>query len=871
MDIEYFQVISNLSYTEYDDLVNNNTVTGFGWDSKNSFNNRILNNNMSFYRITSFLEDYPDCQPIGWSVQNREFNPIKYFSNYENQRIIFLVRGVDPNSSRMSVRYDLNRLFGYEFNENNDSNIIVEGNFKLNHPIKGGYNNDNHNTNSNISSTFYYDSFHFVPSQGSDTFNFTQFDTNLHTYYSNTDINNSLFKPDNESSTPTLNSVTSASNGVIRVKTTWDSMPYFYENGTNGANGLIVEWKTLTTTTLNCGFFGGNVLLNTRRGILNNNNNRNRGYFPNEIIDGGSLMYQRININKDGAPSPNELIRYYYSSQYNTSLSLTINLNSTNTHKIVMRSDRLPTSTSIQTNLNNSFILHSNSNFEIITFTDNGTAQTQSLNGTGSGGVTEDSNQDFTTQENEDEPTIYQNVLNSFNCGNMAPLGCYNNVDGELTIKDKNDDCWGFGGGKRKMDGGCYILITEPFFSLIRDFQVVTEWKDRVQTIFGACRNVFSHLFTNNWINGTLYAFAFKNDVIYTGPFSNRPNQPISRICRDIAILHNPTNNFYYRSSPWDDNLQEFIGHDANDGYGGNFRYLKFPTTILDMGPRNDYIQELVMSDDFDGYVMRNLDSSSYGDVSELLNMLIITRLANRSFLSQLSTLGILKFFSRTKSMVDGDYAQMNSINSELGVAPFESINYAWTSPGQDPIFYNDGGGENDENTIFGVFFSSDTRIRDFISPKRTIINSTLTVDDDCSFSDITVFSQEVPFYQWIIKESGFIFGNQENDWWTNPVTDNGYFKFKYQSLDRLNPDSRYFRTNGSSETQFDKGYIYAVQGNTQDDLSADIQYWDYNTSPTNVVTVGVPYHFYFGLNKGKSAFDRFRRKWINTEEIVIE
>lgn len=874
MDIEYFQVISNLSYTEYTDLVNNNTVTGFDWDNKNSFNNRILNNNMSFYRIRDSVVDEPTgCSPtLRWGVQNREFNPIEYFRSYENQRIIFLVRGVDPNSSRMNVKYDLNRLFGYDFGNNiGNDNIIVEGNFKLNHPIKGGYSNNNHNTNSNISSTFYYNSFHFVPSQGNGTFNFRQFNTNLHTYYSNIDTTNGTFKPDNEGSTPTLNSVTSVSNGVMRVKNTWDSQPYLYTIGISGSNGLIVEWKDLQTVDRECSFL--TITLTTRRGILNSDNNKNRGYFPNEIIDGGSLMYQRININKDGFQTPNELIRYYYASQYDTSLSLSIELNNTETHKIVMRSDRLPTSTTPQVNLNNSFPLHTNTDFEVITFTDEGTAQTQNLSNSGSALVTADSNEDFTEEENIDEPIVYQSVLNSFNCGNMAPLGCYDNVDGELIIKEKTDDCWGFGGGRRKMDGGCYILITKPVISLLngRDFEVLFEWKDRVQTIFGACRNVFSHLFTNNWINGTLYAFAFKNDVIYTRPFSNRPNQPISRICGDIAILHNPTNNFYYRSSPWDDNLQEFIGHDANDGYGGNFKYLKFPTTILDMGPRNDYIQELVMSDDFDGYIMRNLDTTSYGDVSELLNMLIITRLANRTFLTQLVGTGILKFFSRTKLMVDGDYAQMNSINSELGVSPFESINYAWTSPGQDPIFYNDGGGENDENTIFGVFFSSDTRIRDFISPKRTIINSTLTVDDDCSFSDISVFSQEVPFYQWNIKESDFIFGTQENDWWTNPITNNGYFKFKYQSLDRLNPNSRYFRTNGSPETQFDKGYIYAVQGNTQNDLSADVQYWDYNTSPTNVVTVGAPYHFYFGLNKGKSAFDRFRRKWINTEEIVIE
>ena len=336
-----------------------------------------------------------------------------------------------------------------------------------------------------------------------------------------------------------------------------------------------------------------------------------------------------------------------------------------------------------------------------------------------------------------------------------------------------------------------------------------------------------------------------------------------------MLTLHNPTNNFYYRSSPWDSGSQKFIGYDANDGYGGNVRYLKFPTTIMDLGPRNDYLQELVMSDDYDGYVTTKLDSTTFGDVSELLNMLIVTRLANMGFLTQLSSLGIVTFFSRDsykKLMVDGDYAQMNSINSELGVAPFESTNYAWTSPGQDPIFYNSG---SINETLFGVFFSSDTQTRDYISPKRTIINPTLTVTDTCAFNNINVFSQEVPFYQWEIDSSPNIFGTQNNSWATQPIINGGYFSHKYQSLDRLDPSSRYFRTNGSPETQFDKGYIYAVKGNTQDDLSADVSYWDLNTSPPNAITTGAPFHFYFGLNKGKTAFDRFRQKWINTEIII--
>jgi hypothetical protein len=34
-------------------------------------------------------------------------------------------------------------------------------------------------------------------------------------------------------------------------------------------------------------------------------------------------------------------------------------------------------------------------------------------------------------------------------------------------------------------------------------------------------------------------------------------------------------------------------------------------------------------------------------------------------------------------------------------------------------------------------------------------------------------------------------------------------------------------------------------------------------------MTVGAPFHFYFGLKKGKTAWDRFAQKWINFDVII--
>ena len=1012
MDVEYFQVIKGMSYADYSGMCNTNIVNGPDWNSINSFNNRFLSNSMIFYRINSV--------PTGsWDSNQRLFKPIDYYRSYQKQMVYFLVRGVDPNTTRTSVQYDLSRLFGFDFG---NGPIVTGNNFKLNYPVQNSFNCSNHLVSDNLISNFYFDSFHFKPSLVGQ-FGFSSFTSNLHTYYSNLDPTNGIFKPGDSApllssvsiispvskvvndytntaplppatityfysgytaedpSTPIIydlslnenppfsvlefnnlgggdrevanyvsqpntftsltigagawtsylyarrsngstdvinywvvvdevdadgttfinniitgNLLTSTSIGAtigveifsitraayglnslnsrIRVKvfvrcvsspdlfiymgSTYPSRIVIPPNipliGTQGWNGFIVEWDIpyIFSATISSGIFYRRYV-----GSKNLSPNDNRGYYPGEMIEGGSMFYQQLNIVPDSAePSTTT---HYYAPKYPSSNNLTIQLNSTFQNKIVMRSDRLPTSTTTQDNLNNSFMLHTNTNFAIFTVSDDGAAVSTNVGGSGSNLVDGDQGNEFGDISDE-QPSVVNEVIESFNCGKMAPLGCYANTDNTLSIRDKGHPCWSFGGGKVKFDGGCYILITQPIVSLLNgsDFLIVFEWTNRIQTMFGACRNVFSHLFTNNWINGTLYAFSFANDVTYD---SN--NQPIARHCKDNLYFDQKTRNFYYRSSPWDNNASEFVGYESPrgslGGYGGNFNNLKYPTTIMDLGPRSIFLQEIVLSDKFDGYVLNRVNTTTYGDVSELLNLLIITRLATPSFLDRILGVGILSFFSRTKLMVDGDYAQMISINSELGVAPFQSTNYPDSPPGiQNPIYY-DGG----SNRLFGVFFSSDTQTRDFITPKRTIINPNVSVFNNCSFNDFPVFSQTVPFYQWNLRGGNSIFGTEDNEWGSDPISGSDFLSSPYQSLDRLNLSSRYMRTSERNETQYFKGYIYSV--NTNGDITPSISSIIPNSDDGALFTVGAPFHFYFGLKQGKSAFDRFTTKWIDT------
>jgi hypothetical protein len=545
-----------------------------------------------------------------------------------------------------------------------------------------------------------------------------------------------------------------------------------------------------------------------------------------------------------------------------------------------MRSDRLPTSTNTKEVGQNSFALQANEFFTAYEISDDGTFDDAGGDPVGSP-TFGDSN------ESLDDGRVLS-VLNTFTCNEMVPLECYytpivnGQFSNEISVQPQTDNCYNNQvDGQSIMEKGCYVLITAPIDSLRRDLRLLTEWTSRIQITFAACRNVWSHIFTNNWINGSLYAFSFKNER-----FFDVNNQPINVYCKDTIVLH-PTNNFYYRSSPYYSGLMNsgFVGAPRSrpivgDDYGGNRKNLKFPTTIVDLGPRTVFLQEITLSDEFDGYLMDKLTETSFKDVSEILNLLIINRLTNTSFLSLFFGLGganVLNFFDkRSKLFADGDYSQMLSISSELGIVEFEASNYLPIGgpAEQDPIYFIN---PESEDPIFGIFFSSDTQTRDLFSPRRTIINPLVQANNDCAFNSFYVYSQEVPFYQWEIKNSEdsrfeSIFGSQTNDWYTQSINDvTGYFfSKKYQELDRLDSTSRYFRTNTSILNRDFKGYIYSFDDNVNSvnygNLNPDRQSWARNTSNLNTITVGAPYYFYFGLKKGKTAWDRFAKKWINFE-----
>jgi hypothetical protein len=457
---------------------------------------------------------------------------------------------------------------------------------------------------------------------------------------------------------------------------------------------------------------------------------------------------------------------------------------------------------------------------------------------------------------------------------------------------------------------GCYNLLGQPFISLPRDFASLAEWSNRVKVNIAICNEVFDHTFSNAWINGVLFMPSLKNKVTF-----NSQNEPVRKFCTELFYFHEPTNNLYQRSTPYaNSNEQVFNTYDLSNGsfcgrvvdstafggiaenVNGNEYNLMNPTTLIDLGPKVGWLQEVTLSNQFDGFIIDKIESSTYGDNTEILNLFVLSRLTNLSAME--SILGVFGgnlqglaaafaippgamnsdpmvnlFFKNLRwgngsnflglpGLVDGDYAQAIAINSEFGVEKFSTED----SGGNSVYFAVDNNGT--PKPLFGINFESDQQLRDYLSPRRKIWNFNGGVGNNSiyDYEPLPVFTQEVPYYKWRIDwaNSNWNAGSQNNDTNTQRTNYDGdkFPSHGYQTLDRIDINySKYPVPDAQlGFGKFYKGFIA--------NFEADGNYKNFKPVGVNDDnrTVGMPFYFYFGLIKGSSAWDRFMTKYVNTD-----
>jgi hypothetical protein len=454
--------------------------------------------------------------------------------------------------------------------------------------------------------------------------------------------------------------------------------------------------------------------------------------------------------------------------------------------------------------------------------------------------------------------------------------------------------------------------MRRPLLDLIKDYSTFAEWGFRFRFFYGLCRGVLSQTFANNWINGSLYMFPIQVDTFYDT--NNKPKSPV--FCNTLAYFDFDTTNFYYRSSPYDSFNNKFRGRDANEDGAVNDRNLMFPTTIMNLGFKDIIYSELSFDPSTKAYVIPDINPTSYSDPSDLVNLFVISRITDEGFLASIISVGdnsIDQLFSRPQGSgtlslfspqkrVDGDFAQLLSINSEIGNISFSPEFYeiyAGTTNNPTQIL----GTAN--NPTIAVWFSSTTdnlQTKDYLTPGRIDFRS----NNNSAYYPYNygIKSQVVPFYQWKLSNTSTIFGSQYNTWGTS-YTDIVQNK-AYQSLDRteITTPSYFISNNLSSSPTIDdlgkRGYIFSTalcyegvtaggaysyvdcSGNTQTGSVAGVtvKYQSINfgvitpttTPPTLLYStqsprsskfiVGAPFHFYFGTIKGQTALDIFKQKY---------
>lgn len=763
--------------------------------------------------LNKYLYTKTQKYDFGIPLVSQAVYPLDYLDLHENMGIIILSRGVDPFTEKQNIRFDLSKIFGYGFG----SGPIVEGSYFLNIPVQpntgpststvsydwyGDYKTpETHNVTSNSNVSLYHEPYGFTVDSNS----FTAFTNNSIHYYNSTDKSQLNYKAFNSDSFG-LGHFTNNSG-------TLDDFP-------TGNNKMAFQfYLDLTSSTPQGNIEGGTFTVST--------------------ISGGTSYNYTNQLARVMSPA------YHLQSPPNVTI--------TNNNRLVLRTDRLPTSTTLELSGNSSYSLHLNNNFAIYTINEQGNGvvvpfiSSQVTDTTGNA-------QDFTGDTSNG---ITDAVLGSLQCENLTLLECYSGTGTSFGV---DDPCDANPNGKR-VKGGCYYFVDSPLIiSIPKDIKYFVEWKSRFRLMFAACRGVFSQVFQNNWVNGSLYMFSFKKKTIFN--ITGQPKKYLFCGSYDSLLrtgqgplfyTEGKTNGLFYRSTPYDG--ANFLGQIPKrrlapltplipTGYGGiNERNIFFPTTIMDLGPRDQFTKEVCISPEFDGYLMDTIKSSSYNDTSSLLQLFIISRLINSNFWSQALGVGdasVNRLFSRSEDRIDGDIAQLFSINSEYGVEGFSNDTY------DDDTLYVSSNGD----ALIGVFFTGSTENRIKLTPGITTFTPTLT----------NLFgyprTQEAPFYLWKLDTTTTIFGSDENDWDTG-LQGSGFYKQKYQSMSFYQaPFSNYFNTTNYGK----KGYIYNTDSNG---YSAT-----FPSGQSNKFVVGAPYHFYFGLTKGKSTINRYITKYIFNQDV---
>ena len=347
------------------------------------------------------------------------------------------------------------------------------------------------------------------------------------------------------------------------------------------------------------------------------------------------------------------------------------------------------------------------------------------------------------------------------------------------------------------------------------------------------CAGVTSYVFSNSWLNGSLYFFQFRR----------RRGGSNAKYCKDLIYRKEDDNgvHYYYRSTPYYGG--NFIGQVGERPYGE----ILFPTTIMDLGPRNMFIKEICVDPELDVNcsVSKSIGNTSYQDINDLMEWVIASKEVKEQGKLQVQDL----FDKRSGGGMDGDIVQLLNFNSQLGIYGYddEDQNSPYFPVGG--VEYFDGAGPLSMNFVF----SEDDEDTAIIEKDGTLLRLCIN-----SAGNLTETAQEVPFYKWDKRGDGF--GGVGTNYTESQTWDRfDIHRTKYQGgwdyVGLMEPRPSGIPAGGDP-TDFINGHYY------DGTILPPIRECDDDNYADTKIPIGGPFFFYFGLRTGKTAWNKFIQKF---------
>jgi len=292
--------------------------------------------------------------------------------------------------------------------------------------------------------------------------------------------------------------------------------------------------------------------------------------------------------------------------------------------------------------------------------------------------------------------------------------------------------------GHTEFSNGIFKIIPGSL-SNIRLFNILREYRRRKRVGKLFCGGIVNYSFVDNWLSGSLYFFQFKgkSSLVFG-----------RRYCEDVIRYVSSQDRFYYRSSPYlSESSWGTPKYDDELNLVG--RNLGRPTTMVDLGPRDEFIKEICVDPSLDPNcsVTRSIGPTSFQSFGELLGLAINYRMDVSN-----NTFDINEFFDNegflyTTRVLDGDILQLISTNNEVGIEEFDLQNprylgysYQFLDPDITPDVFKNGTGVYGPLPITMYLDEDGERVRACLNEPGRLTDS----------------SQKVPFFLWDKKGTGF-------------------------------------------------------------------------------------------------------------------